>query len=83
MPYPVNLVPATPSRSGFVWGFATAAAASATLAWVKLTRVGPVLMVIDDRRGWGIHTGDLIVAVPAGLICAAAVIAGVTARRRG
>lgn len=32
--------------------------AAACAVWVKVTRIGPVVAVIDARRGWGVHTGD-------------------------
>lgn len=27
-------------------------------AWVKTTQIGPVVMIINDQRGWGVHAGD-------------------------
>lgn len=37
------------------------------LAWVKLTRLGPVVAVMSEERGWGVHSGDLLGLVPLGL----------------
>lgn len=31
---------------------------------VKGTRIGPVIGVISEKRGWGVHTGDLLALLP-------------------
>ena len=36
-----------------------------SLAIVKLTSIGPVILTISAERGWGIHTFDLITIIPA------------------
>lgn len=38
------------------------------LAWVKVTRIGPVVLVVDESRGWGVHGGDLIGLAPLALV---------------
>jgi len=38
------------------------------LLWAKGTRIGPVILVINERHGWGVHLGDLLgFLVPAGV----------------
>jgi hypothetical protein len=32
-----------------------------SLVLVKLTKIGPIIYTISLERGWGIHTGDLLV----------------------
>lgn len=36
---------------------------------VKGTAVGPVILVISEARGWGVHTFDLITLIPIGFMC--------------
>ena len=31
---------------------------------VKLLRIGPVIFVISEKMGWGVHTGDFLAFVP-------------------
>lgn len=47
-------VPLPHARIGILWTLTGAAC----LTWVKATSIGPVVAVIDARRGWGVHTGD-------------------------
>ena len=36
-------------------------AGAASLVFVKTVAIGPVVLTISERRGWGIHTGDALV----------------------
>lgn len=49
---------------------AWAAAGVVSLAVVKLTSIGPVILTVSAERGWGVHTFDLITIIP---VAAAAV----------
>ena len=35
-----------------------------TVLWMKLTRIGPVVFVISERYGLGVHTGDVFGVLP-------------------
>lgn len=39
-----------------------------SFAFVKLTSIGPVILTISEKRGWGVHSGDLLVFVPLALM---------------
>lgn len=56
-----------PARVVALW----AVAAVATVSWVKATQIGPVVLVVDEARGWGVHAGDAwaLVAVAAAAAC--------------
>lgn len=49
-----RLVASRPRRVAVLW----LAAVAASLLWVKATKIGPVVLVVDEARGWGVHTGD-------------------------
>lgn len=40
-------------------GLAWMVAALLALVWIKTTRVGPVVLVLNKTHGWGVHSGDL------------------------
>ena len=40
------------------------AAACCAAAIVKGTRIGPVVWVVSEQRGWGVHTGDALAILP-------------------
>lgn len=40
------------------------AAGAVSLAVVKLTSIGPVILTVSAERGWGVHTFDLITIIP-------------------
>lgn len=40
-------------------------AGTVSLAIVKLTSIGPVILTVSAERGWGVHTFDLITIIPA------------------
>lgn len=46
-------------------------AAAACLAIVKLTSIGPVVFVISNELGMGVHTGDALVLIPLSLAAVA------------
>ena len=31
---------------------------------VKVLRIGPVIFVVSEKMGWGIHTGDFLALIP-------------------
>ncbi len=37
---------------------------------VKILRIGPVISVISEKRGWGIHSGDFLALIPLGVAVA-------------
>lgn len=41
-----------------------AVAIIASAAIVKLTAIGPVVLTISAKHGWGVHTGDALVLIP-------------------
>lgn len=47
-----------------IWVFVV----GACFAWVKLTAIGPVILTISAKHGWGVHSGDLVLVVPAFLV---------------
>lgn len=34
---------------------------------VKVFRIGPVIYVVSEEHGWGIHSGDFLALIPLGL----------------
>lgn len=40
-------------------------AAVAAFALVKGTRIGPVVLVVSETHGWGVHAGDALALLPA------------------
>jgi MYXO-CTERM domain-containing protein len=52
----------------------------ASLAVVTMTRWGPVVLVISESRGHGVHAGDLV-TIPMGL-AALALLGSVRKRRK-
>ena len=47
------IVPAT-------WGICL----SVAFVIVKVLRIGPVIFVVSDKMGWGVHTGDFLSFIP-------------------
>lgn len=41
---------------------------------VKVLRMGPVILVVSERMGWGVHTGDFLALVPLGIAVVATVM---------
>lgn len=37
---------------------------AACFAFVKLVALGPVILTISAKHGWGVHTGDLLTLLP-------------------
>lgn len=31
---------------------------------VKVLRIGPVIFVVSEKMGWGVHTGDFLALIP-------------------
>lgn len=46
---------------------AWALALTASALIVKGTSIGPVILVVSESRGWGVHTGDSLILIPLGL----------------
>lgn len=44
--------------------FAVAACLASAVAVVKGTAVGPVVLVVSEQRGWGVHVGDAAALLP-------------------
>lgn len=44
-----------------------AACLAAAFAIVKVLRIGPVIFVVSESHGWGVHTGDFLALVPLGI----------------
>jgi hypothetical protein len=43
--------------------------AGGTALWIVFScRIGPVIFVISQRRGHGIHLGDVLLGVPLGML---------------
>jgi len=42
-------------------------------------RIGPVVLVISQRHGHGVHLGDLLLGVPFGLVAVAAALVALVA----
>ena len=40
------------------------AALAISAAIVKLTAIGPVIFVISEENGWGVHEGDKLCLIP-------------------
>lgn len=40
---------------------------------VKVLRIGPVILVVSERMGWGVHTGDFL-AIPVILVAVVATV---------
>lgn len=47
----------------FLWG----AVALGSVAFMKLTEIGPVILVIHNDLGIGVHSGDLLTLIPAAI----------------
>jgi hypothetical protein len=47
--------------------------AAAAFIIVKVAKIGPVIATISATYGWGVHTGDLLALVPAGIAAGASV----------
>lgn len=43
-----------------VWGIT----AAIIVFIVKFTRIGPVVFVISESHGWGVHSGDSLILIP-------------------
>lgn len=39
--------------------------AALSLGIVKGTKIGPVIYVVNEDRGWGVHSGDFLAFIPA------------------
>ena len=67
-------------------GSASAAVASvfavASLLVVFDFRIGPVVLVVSQRHGHGVHLGDLLIGVPFGLVALAAGLVALAAFTR-
>lgn len=44
-----------------------AACMAAAFAIVKILRIGPVILVVSEEHGWGVHTGDFLAVIPLGI----------------
>ena len=56
-------------------GLGWTAALATSLFIVKGTRIGPVILVVSEKHGMGVHTGDFLSLIPV------AVMGAVTARQ--
>jgi ABC-type sulfate transport system permease subunit len=56
--------------------------AIASLVVVFDMRIGPVVLVISQRYGRGVHLGDLLIGVPFGLVAVGAGLVAVLAYQR-
>ena len=64
-----------------IWtGLALCALASFFIIFV--IRIGPVVLVISQRYGRGVHLGDLLIGVPFGLVAVAAGLAALSSYHR-
>lgn len=63
-----------PARVIALW----VAAAAVSVSWVKATQIGPVVLVVDEARGWGVHAGDAwaLVAIAAAVVCTPRAVRG-------
>jgi hypothetical protein len=50
-----------------------AVCAVAAFVLVKVVKIGPVIFTISAEHGWGVHSGDLLVIIPAAVALYAAV----------
>lgn len=41
---------------------------------VKVLRIGPVILVVNDDMGWGVHTGDFLAMIPLAVALAVTII---------
>lgn len=72
---PVISAPSAPVRHALGWTLVLVGSA----VFVKSTHIGPVVLVINAQRGWGVHSGDAWIL--AGLVPVAVCTAIALARR--
>jgi hypothetical protein len=65
-----------------VWDAVAGVFAVASFLVVFVFRIGPVVLVLSQRYGHGVHLGDLLIGVPFGLVSAAAALVAVLGSSR-
>ena len=66
-----------------IWVAVAGPFAIASFFIVFVFRIGPVVLVISQRYGRGVHLGDLLIGVPFGLVAVGAALAALAGYHRG
>jgi hypothetical protein len=66
-----------------IWAAVAAPFAIASFVIIFVSRIGPVVLVISQRYGRGVHLGDLLIGVPFGLVAVGAGLTALSTYHRG